>query len=51
MLARAFGRGADAVVVRTGIDHPRRFERVTLVLVVAMVALLGVVVLSSVILG
>jgi len=51
LLARALGRGADEVVVRTGLDHPRRFERVTLVLVVGMVALLGVVVLSSVILG
>ena len=51
LLARALGRGADEVVVRTGIDHPRRFERVTLVLVVGMVALLSVVVLSSVILG
>jgi hypothetical protein len=50
-LARAFGRGADEVVVRTGMDHPRRFERVTLGLVIGMVALLGVVVLSSVILG
>jgi hypothetical protein len=51
LLARAFGRGADEVVVRTGLDHPRRFERVTLVLVIAMVVLLGAVVLSSVILG
>ena len=51
LLARALGRGADEVVVRTGIDHPRRFERVTLVLVIGMVVVLGVVVLSSVILG
>jgi hypothetical protein len=51
LLARALGRGADEVVVRTGIDHPRRFERVTLVLVIGMVVLLGAVVLSSVILG
>ena len=51
LLARALGRGADEVVVRTGIDHPRRFERVTLVLVIGMLVVLGVVVLSSVILG
>lgn len=51
MLARAFGRGADEVVVRTGIDHPRRFERVTFALLVGMVALLGAVVLSSVVIG
>jgi hypothetical protein len=51
MLARAFGRGADEVVVRTGMDDPRRFERVKLGLVIGMVALLGLVVLSSVFLG
>jgi hypothetical protein len=51
MLARALGRGADEVVVRTGMDDPRRFERVRLILVIGMVALLGLVVLSSVVLG
>jgi len=51
LLARALGRGADEVVVRTGLDHPRRFERVTLALVIGMLVVLGVVVLSSVILG
>ena len=51
LLARALGRGAEEVVVAAGLDHPRRFERVTLVLVIGMVALLGAVVLSSVILG
>lgn len=50
-LARALGRGADEVVVRTGIDDPRAFERVRLGLVLGMVALLGLVVLSSVVLG
>ena len=51
MLARAFGRGAGEVGIGTAIDHPRTFERVTLALLVGMVALLGAVVLSSVILG
>ncbi|MEA2750101.1 MAG: hypothetical protein QOI41_4244, partial [Myxococcales bacterium] len=51
LLARAFGRGADEVVVRTGMDDPRRFERVKLGLVIGMVALLALVVLSSVFLG
>lgn len=51
MLARALGRGADEVVVRTGMDDPRRFERVRLGLVIGMVAILGLVVLSSVVLG
>ena len=51
MLARAFGRGADEVVVRTGMDDPRRFESVKLGLVIGMVALLCLVVLSSVFLG
>ena len=45
------GRGADEVVVRTGMDDPHRFERVKLGLVIGMVALLGLVVLSSVFLG
>jgi len=51
LLARALGRGADEVVVRTGIDHPQRFERFRTGLVLGMVALLGLVVLSSVVLG
>jgi hypothetical protein len=51
MLARAFGGGADELVVGTASVHPRRFERATLALLIAMVALLGAVVLSSVILG
>jgi hypothetical protein len=50
-VARALGRGADEVVVRTGLDDPRRFERVRTGLVLGMVALLGLVVLSSVVLG
>jgi hypothetical protein len=51
MFARLLGRGADEVVVRTGMDDPRRFERVRLGLVIGMVALLGLVVLSSLFLG
>jgi hypothetical protein len=51
ILARALRRGGDEVVVRTGMDDPRRFERVRLGLVIVMVALLGLVVLSSVVLG
>ena len=50
-LARLLGRGADEVVVRTGMDDPQRFERVKLGLVIGMVALLGIVVLSSVFIG
>lgn len=51
LVARALGRGADEVVVRTGMDDPRRFERVRTGLVLGMVAILGLVVLSSVVLG
>jgi hypothetical protein len=51
VLGRGLGRGADEVVVRTGMDDPRRFERVRTVLVLGMVAILGLVVLSSVVLG
>jgi hypothetical protein len=51
MLARALGRGADELVVRTGMDDPNRFEWVRLGVVLGMVALLGLVVLSSVVLG
>jgi hypothetical protein len=50
-LARALGRGADEVVVRTGMDDPQRFERVKLGLVIGMVVVLGAVVLSSMVLG
>jgi hypothetical protein len=51
LLARALGRGADQVVVRTGMDDPRQFEGVRTALVLGMVAILGLVVLSSVVLG
>jgi hypothetical protein len=51
LVARILGRGADEVVVRTGLDDPPRFERFRNVLVLGMVALLGLVVLSSVVLG
>jgi hypothetical protein len=51
LLARVLGRGADEVVVRTGMVDPQRFERVRLGLVIGMVALLGLVVVSSVFLG
>jgi hypothetical protein len=51
VLASGFGVVGRRVVTRTGMDDPRRFERVTLVLVLAMVALLGLVVLSSVVLA
>jgi hypothetical protein len=51
LVARALGRGADEVVVRTGMDDPRRSERVRTGLVLGMVAILGLVVLSSVVLG
>jgi len=51
LLARALGRGATEVVVRTGMDHPRREGRFRTGLVLGMVAILGLVVLSSVVLG
>ena len=51
LLARMLGRGVGEVVVRTGMDDPRRFERVRIGVVLGMVALLGLVVLSSVVLG
>lgn len=51
LVARALGRGADEVVVRTGMDDPLRFERVRTGVVLGMVAILGLVVLSSVVLG
>ena len=50
-LSRLLVRSADEAVVRTGMDDPGRFERVRLGLVLVMVALLGLVVLSSVVLG
>lgn len=50
-LGRALGRGADEVVARTNLDNPSRFERVRLGILVGMVAILGLVVLCSVVLG
>jgi hypothetical protein len=50
-VARAVGRGADEVVVRTGMDHPQRSHWFRTGLVLGMVAILGFVVLSSVVLG
>jgi hypothetical protein len=49
--SRALDRGAAEAAVRTGLDHPRRADRVRTGLVLGMVAILGVVVLSSVVLG
>jgi hypothetical protein len=51
LVARTLGRGADQVVVGTGMDDPRRFERVRNALVLGMVAILGLIVLSSIVLG
>ncbi len=51
LLGRALGRSAHEVVVRTGMDDPRRSERVRTFLVIGMVGLLALVVLSSVVLG
>jgi hypothetical protein len=51
VLGRALGRGAGELVVRTGIDDPRRFERLRLALLIGMVAILGLVVLCSLVLG
>ena len=50
-LTRALGGGADEVVVAPGSDAPDRFEGVRVGLVLGMVALLGLVVLSSVVLS
>lgn len=50
-VGRVVARGADELVVRTGMDHPLGLERVQLGLLIGMVAILGLVVLSSVALG
>ena len=47
----ALDRGATEVVVRTGMDHPRRSDWFRTGLVLGMVAILGLVVLSSLVLG
>ena len=51
LVARALGRSAAEVVVRTGMDHPHRADRFRTGIVLGMVAILGLVVLSSVVLG
>jgi hypothetical protein len=50
-LGAPLGRLADDASIRLGLDHPRVLSRVTAVAVFAMVALLALVVLSSVFLG
>jgi len=47
----ALDRGATEVVVRTGMDYPRRSDWFRTGLVLGMVAILGLVVLSSLVLG
>jgi hypothetical protein len=44
-------RGSAAALAGVGIDDPRRSERVRTGLVLVMVAILGLIVLSSVVLG
>jgi hypothetical protein len=51
VLASGASLVGNQVVVRTGMNDPSRFERVRIAVVIAMVALLGLVVLSSVFLG
>jgi hypothetical protein len=50
-VGHAVARGADEFVVRTEMDDPRGLERVRLGLLIGMVAILGLVVLSSVVVG
>jgi hypothetical protein len=50
-VGHAIARGANELVVRTKVDDPRGLERVRLGLLIGMVAILGLVVLSSVVGG
>ena len=51
LVGRMLRSGAGEAVVRTGVDDPRRTELVRMVVVFGMVAILGLVVLSSIVLG
>jgi len=48
---RILGRAADVTAVRLSLDHPRVLTRFALIFVLVMVALLALVVFSSVLLG